>query len=534
LKLPVYILSFFLPALILAGPVQAQSAGYVRSSQMVLIMPFEAAAGAPPGSEWLGESFPEILGDRLRSGALVVIGSKDRSYALDRLGIPTSARLSRATIYEIAAQIEADYVITGRYSFDGSRITAWAEVMNMARLRLSPEVSESGPFQDLINAQTALAWDLVPALRAPGGAPEMKAGPAAKAEFIAQFPALRLDALENYIRGISAPTPQEKIRLLKEAVRLEPGHILAIMELARTYFGQRDWEQAAAWYTKVPTGDPSANEARFYQGLSFYYAGQLEKSEAAFRELTLRLPLTEVYNNLGAIAARRGDKRALGYFEKSAQTDASDADYRFNLAVQMFRDGDTAGATRRLREALVLRPDKDARALLDAIIAGTAAKDHLPPPRIKTNYDESSFRQLAAEIENVNEMRLSKTDPATHAAFHIQRGRELLESGLAGEAEKELREAVILDPVNASAHSALALVYEALEEKAGARSEARASLRLKPSAEAWLVLARLDLADHNPGEALQGADRALALEPENSQALALKRDIGAGKQSPQP
>jgi TolB-like protein len=310
---------------------------------MVLIMPFEGAAGAPPGSEWLGESFPEILGDRLRSGSLVVIGSKDRSYALDRLGIPASARLSRATIYEIASQIDADYVITGRYSFDGNRVTAWAEVMNMARLRLTPEVSESGPLQDLINAQTALAWDLLPALRAPGGAPGMQSDPAAKAAFIAQFPAIRLDGLENYIRGLSASTPQEKIRLLKEAIRLEPKNNLALLELARTLFGMRDYEQAATWYMKVPAGDPSTNEARFYQGLSFYYAGQLEKSEAAFQELTVRLPLTEVYNNLGAIAARRGDRRALGYFEKSAQTDAGDADYRFNLAVQMFRDGDTAG-----------------------------------------------------------------------------------------------------------------------------------------------------------------------------------------------
>jgi Tfp pilus assembly protein PilF/TolB-like protein len=518
----------------MAGPglVPAQSTGYVRSSQMVLIMPFEEAPGAQ-GAEWLGESFPEILSNRLGHSPLMVISRNDRRYAFERLGIPAGAKLSRATIYEIAQQIDADYVITGRYSFDGSRVTAYAQVMNMARLRLGPEVSESGPLQDLINLQTALAWDLMPALYPAGG--EASARPA-KAEFIAQFPALRLDALENYVRGVSAATPQEKIRLLKEAVRLEPGHTLAMLELARTYFGLREFEQAAAWFVKVPTGDPGANEARFYQGLSFFYAGQMEKAEAAFRALAVRLPLTEVYNNLGVIAVRRGDKRARGYFEKSAQTDAGDPDYRFNLAVQLFREGDTAGATRQLRESLALRPDNEARSLLEAIIAGTASRDHLPLERIKSNYDESSFRQLAAEIENINEERLSTADAATHAAFHVQRGRQLLESGLAAEAEKELREAVILDPVNASAHSGLALAYEALQEKASARSEARASLRLKPSAEAWLVLARLDLADHNPGEAAQNADHALQLEPANEQAQALKREIAAaaGRQPPQP
>jgi Tfp pilus assembly protein PilF len=110
----------------------------------------------------------------------------------------------------------------------------------------------------------------------------------------------------------------------------------------------------------------------------------------------------------------------------------------------------------------------------------------------------------------------------------VQRGRELLEQGLPSEAEKEFMEAVVLDPNHAGAHAGLARVKEADQDRAGAQKEAQISLRLSPSAEAYLVLARLDLADNNPGAAQQNVERALALDPANAAAVALKHDIAAG------
>ena len=52
-----------------------------------------------------------------------------------------------------------------------------------------------------------------------------------------------------------------------------------------------------------------------------------------------------------------------------------------------------------------------------------------------------------------------------------------------------------------------------------ARAEARTSLRLHPSVEAFLVLARLDLRDNNIQAAGENVDRALALEPHLPEAL---------------
>lgn len=490
---------------------------------MLLIMPFENTSNVP-GIDWIGEAFPEVLGNRLTSASLFLIGRDDRLYAFDRLGIPATAKPSRATIFQMAQQIDADYVVMGSYNFDGNTFTVHSQVMDLGRLKLSPDMAESGPLTSLINIQTALAWDISYTLDSLLGA--------SKNQFLAQFPPIRLDGLENYIRGVLAANAQQKIKYFKEAIRVEPGHALAMLQLAKTYYQIRDYQSAVAWFSRIPQNDRSYNEAQFYLGLAAYYAGQMDKSEAAFRSLALRLPLTEIYNNLGVVSARRGEKHARGYFERTLQTDPNDPDYHFNFALALFREGDTPGATRQLRESLTLHPDPEVKAFLDSIASGTASKDHLPPERIKSNYDESSFRQLALEIENANEARLQQADSANHAAFHVQRGRQLLEEGVGSEAEKQFREAVVLDPTNAEAHAGLARVLESVQDAAGARNEAKAALALKPSAEAYLILARLDLMENKTASAEQNADHALALDPANAAAVALKRDLAMNSKRP--
>jgi Flp pilus assembly protein TadD len=262
--------------------------------------------------------------------------------------------------------------------------------------------------------------------------------------------------------------------------------------------------------------------------------GDFSRAEEAFTFVASRLPLTEVYNNLGVVAGRRGKRSEIDYLQKAVKSDPNDPDYRFNLAVALYRAGDSAAAARQLREALTLNPsDTDAKGLLDSIAGnlGRTAEGHatpgarIPAERLKRNYDETSFQQLALEIQNATEMRLSKTDPARHAAYHVERGRELLTQGFTSEAGKEFREAVLLDPANAAAHAGLARVLEDNNDAAGARSEAQSALRLQPSADALLVLARLDVKAHQPQSAEQRVDQALALEPDNATAIALKRSL---------
>jgi tetratricopeptide (TPR) repeat protein len=517
-----------LAALAVASPSPAQQQpGSGRVSRLLLIIPFENMSNLP-GIDWIGESFPEILSTRLSPSGFFIMGREDRLNAFDRLGIPTGARPSRATLYQVAQQLDADYVLMGDYRVDGVNITAHARLMDMERLRLSPELTEAGPLANLIAIQTALAWDILNTLNP---------GAVARADFISQFPAQRPDVLENYVRGITATNDQEKVKHFKEVVRLEPTHALAMLQLGKSYYKERDYESAVSWLARVPAADANFNEAQFYLGLAAFYSGHMDKAENAFRTLAARMPLPEVVNNLGVVAARRAQHEARGYFEKTVQTDPNEPDYRFNLAVALFRDGDAQGAARELRELLAIHPDSEAKSFLEAIASG-APPARLPLERIKRNYDESTFRQLALEIENTNEARLAKSDPASHAEFHLLHGQELLQEGLPGEAEKQFREAVVLQPASAEAHAGLAEVFEAGQDSAGARNEARMSLKLQPNSEAYLVLARLDLAENKTTAAAQDVEHALALDPANAAAAALKRDIAAGAtgkaQSPQP
>jgi Flp pilus assembly protein TadD/TolB-like protein len=508
----------FLAISVLESPLQAQQQpGAARVSRLLLIIPFENTSNSP-GTDWISESFPEVLSTRLGPSGFFIMGRDDRLNAFDRLGIPPGAKPSRATLYQVGQQLDADYLVMGDYRIDQATITAHARVMDMERLRLSPELTESGSLSNLIGIQTALAWDILNTLNP---------GTVSKDSFIVKFPAQRPDVLENYVRGITALNDQEKIKYFKEVVRLEPTHSLAMLQLGKSYYKARDYESAASWLARVSMKDANANEAQFYLGLATFYGGHMDKAESAFRTLAARLPLTEVLNNLGVVAARRGEKSAHGYFEKTVQTDPNEPDYRFNLAVTLFHEGDTQGAARELRELLAIHADAEAKTFLEAIASGTQPA-RMPLERIKRNYDESTFRQIALEIENTNEARMAKSDPASHAAFHVQHGQELLQSGLPVEAEKEFREAVALNPGNAGAHAGLAAVLENDQDITGARNEARMSLKLQPTAEAYLVMARLDLAENKSSSAAQNVDRALALDPTNAAAAALKRDIASG------
>jgi Flp pilus assembly protein TadD/TolB-like protein len=500
----------------------AQSAP--TSGQTVLAIPFENQSKAP-GLEWISEGFPELLQERLTSPTLYVLPREDRMRAYDRLGVPGNVRLSRATLYRISEQLDVDYVVLGSYTFDGRTFSATARVLNMRRERLLPSSIETGPLTELLDIQTRLAWDILRIVR-----PDLSTS---KQVFVSSAPAIRLDAFENYVRGIIAPNAQEQIRRYREAVRLNPTYTEALLQLGKALYRDHQYGEAISFLARVPQGTSEAREANFYLGLAAYYAGDFARAETAFSFVATRMPLSEVYNNLGVVASRRGEKSSSEAFQKAVDADPENADYHFNLGVSLYRAGDLNGASRQLREALALRPaDGEAKSFLDSIAPAApkgagAAHSKLPLERIRLNYDENSFRQVAMKIEAAAELRLAKTDAHTHAQYHVDRGNEFLKQGFISEADREFREAVSLDNANASAHSGMARVLEANNDVVGARSEAQAALRVRQFVEPLLVLARLSLRDNEVEAASEDLDRALRLEPQNAQAQALKQAIAA-------
>jgi tetratricopeptide (TPR) repeat protein len=490
----------------------------------VLILPFENTSKAT-GLEWISEAFPEIMGESVGSTGLYIIPRDDRDLAFDRMGVPLGSHLSRETLYRISEQIDADFVVLGKYDFDGQTFTATAQLLDMKKLYLAPEVKEAGPLTNMVDIQRALAWDL---LR--GVAP---ASIGSKDKFLQSAPPIRLDAFENFVRGELATTRSEKIQRFHEAVRLNPGYTQAILQLGMTYYNNREYESAASWFVRVPASDSQAGQASFYRGMSCYYMSDYDCAESAFESLAANIPLPEVVNNLGIVMGRRGKRSEIEWLQKAVAADPSDPDYHFNLAVAYARLFDNTQAIAQLKQALQLRPaDSEAKAFLDTLGSGggsvraaSTSSSKLPLQRIKRNYDETSYRQLNLEIERMAEAKLAKEDPKQHAQFHVDRGQQLLAQGFNADATKAFQEAIGLDPNNAAAHAGLAEAYAAAGKDKEAAAEASAALKLKPSASAYLLLARQNLKDNKLSAANEEVEQALALDPRNQDAQALKRTI---------
>src|SRR6185312_2084521 len=99
-----------------------------------------------------------------------------------------------------------------------------------------------------------------------------------------------------------------------------------------------------------------------------FNSGKYADAEAAFAFVASRLPLPEVVNNQGVAASRQGHN-AVPLFQRASTADPNDADYHYNLAVSLLRQGDFAGAQREVNQTLKLRPKDSEAAMLKARIS---------------------------------------------------------------------------------------------------------------------------------------------------------------------
>ncbi len=508
--------------------------------RLLLILPFEDRADRPD-LDWIGEAVPEVLNRRLASAGFLPISRDDRLYALGHLGLPQSFQPSRAGEILLAQNLDADDVIVGSFTASGPRFQASARILNMHTLHMSAPIVEEADMARLLDVLNSLAWRVAKQLD-PNFA-------VAQNTFVSIDSRLKVSAFENYIRGLVEPSPEARIRHLKEAVRLDPSYSPSLLALGMAFYGNQQYDQAATTLGRLPTDDANAREADFYRGLSYIYLGSYVKAEDAFAFVSQQLPLPEVVNDQGVAASRRG-KDGSALFLQAIAADPDDADYQFNLAVSLAHKNDVQGALAAIGKAIKLRPsDSEAQTFqstlqaqaqknapanrVNAAFGPAPQQDNLPLERVKRTFNEASFRQAAFEMEQMQAMRLSSLPPAKHAAVLTDEGTRYFYQGLMLEAEREFQAALQIDSGNAGAHAGLAMVRERGGDAGTARQEAQESLKLEPNTPAYMVLARLDLAANQLPDAASAVSRALQLEPQNSAARRLRQQLEAkGQQIP--
>src|SRR6266851_9613499 len=400
----------------------ARTASAESRHETLLIFPFENESRMA-NLDWLGEGLSELTAERLEDRGVNVLSREDRLATLERMGLPDSARFSHATIVKIATEADADAVVYGRIQSDGKTATLEARVLHLSSPSLSPPLTETGAVQDLLRAQARLTWQILCAL-------DQKECPAQGAStdessFTEPPASLRLDALENFVRGLAGSQDEERLRLLREAARLQPAWDRPAFELGQIYLKRRDCDSALVWYSRVPPNRPDGAEASFATGVCHLARNDSSRADAAFSGLIDRtrkagergaLPdLPEIHNNLGVARLRLGKWNEAGAeFERASALDPEEADYWVNIAIAKLIGKQAAAAVAPLERARKIEPDdKGARALLIAALEslgrnpdaaairaeGTESVDKSSQPNLK---DGTGLARLARVSRNLD------------------------------------------------------------------------------------------------------------------------------------
>ncbi|MCL5744261.1 MAG: tetratricopeptide repeat protein, partial [Acidobacteria bacterium] len=357
-----------------------------------------------PGLDWIGESVAEAVSQALTDEGVLVVGREDLREACRRLSLRPYARLTTASVIKIAETLDATRVMYGAFEFhslvgalDQSKGTLRisTRILNLKQVKAGAETVEMGAIEDLNELQARVAWQAL-----------KKAAPrtaATEADFLHHRPTVRLDAMESYVRGLVAGTDEQRIALFTKAANLAPDFTPPCFQLGRVYWKKKEYRTAIEWLSRVKPPDSRFHHATFLLGLCRFHAADYAGAQAAFQTVADAVPLSEVFNNLGAAESRRNLPEAIENFRKALAGDDSDPVYQFNLGYALWRQRDFAAAADHFRAAQA-RDSSDAVAtyMLGHCLQKTAPRTGDPRTtnleRIKENYEERADRPLKAEL----------------------------------------------------------------------------------------------------------------------------------------
>jgi len=541
-----------------SAPVTGRSATLPQNG-VFLVFPFENV-GTTPRLDWIGAGLEELSIQRLSAAGQQVFSHEGRLDEMDRAGLPSNAKLSRATMLHIAQDLDADYVVFGNFTSDGTLLTVNARALRVNPVALLPAIRESGPLDSMMNLHTRLTWRLLTTID--------RKFPLNLAEFSKLQRVLYLGAFEQYIRGLLANDDETRIRDLKEAVRLEPNWPDPAFSLGQVYFTRNDCASALPWFARVPPTNERSVEAIFATGVCHLRLNQPDKAEKLFTKLQQDLKqnmasgadLPEILNNLALAFARQGKiTAALPALARARDLDPDEDDYPFNLGLLSLQNNDLTAATAQFREAADREPDNaEDRAFLIYSLERAGKKDEatearntafetfgpngLPALKLDGKADSfAKYQRVNSELDTTALRMQLATPPATGpaaaesatpvdpAVAHLRRGRQELGAGQLDTAEKEFRAALAADPKNALAHRELADIYRRGGKLDEAVQELQTSLALRDSATARVMLARIYLEQKKPQLARVEVEKAVKLAPNYTEARQLLEHLEKSK-----
>jgi len=527
-----------------------------RAADVLMTMPFENVSGRAQ-YHWVGESFAVLLSDLLDTPGLLVIRPDERNLAFERVGVRVTDLLTRATEIRVAEAAGANLILIGTYDIGGEQkdttIAITARLIDTREGRLVGNVLNfSGLLSDLQEMQGKLAWNILysrdPAL------------PYSTDQMIRRAKSVPPRAYESFVKGIQTADQKLRENFLQRAImeynkESQAGHYAqAIYELGLLNFQQRDFAEALKWFKQLYKDDPHYLEGLFYLGLSAYSTGNVNESAAAFEKLVEPLPLLEVLNNAGAMLVAKGEaSRALPILYRAVLANPNDLTLRFNYGYALWRNRNFEEAVPNLRVVTASSPrdgtalyiyakslasagmtaeageaDQEARRNLSEYAKWEVAPESIPSlARMKFEFNRASLYKIERQHQSVPNVPRAQ---AVSTQQSLERARQLFEAKNDAEALNELQRLLVADATVAEAHLLRGKIYQRRNEVENAISALTAAVYWNPRlVAAHVALGQLYLVRGDRTRALAHSKQALEIDPEDRDALALKRQIEIGR-----
>ena len=538
---------------ILSGVLILASSLAVRAStDTIVTMPFENLSGRAEYN-WVGESFAAALADLFDKPGLVAIRPDERNVAYKQEGLPPTAILTRATMIKIAERAGANLVLMGTYRIAGegrdSTITITARVVDIREGRLvGKEYNRGGPLVDLQRLQGDLAYEIL--------YQHNQALPFSRDQLTTDATLAPIGAFENFIKGTLTRDREARVGFLDHAIKeyaekTKSQYIAAIFELGRIRFEAAEYKETLEQLALVDEKNPRYDEAQFYVGVAQDALGQTDQSLATLKKLAARLPLFEVYNNIGVLLIKQKRyKDAIDHLKPAAEAASRDTDTLFNLGYAYFLAKDNANAALTLKnETRQQASDGEAFYILSKALAAesdpaaaTAASDQakkllpsfaqwetkgLPPlARVKASFSKINYyRYKRDQDERLNpQTQISSQPPQADQLFET--ARSAFNAGRDADALQALGKLLQVAPQNYDAHLLMGRVYERKGDFDRAANALKAAIFWNPKlVPAHVLLGRIAVLKDDCASAQASVDKALQIDINDQDAQALKRLI---------
>ena len=402
-----------------------------------------------------------------------------------------------------------------------------------------------------------------------------KALPYSQNQLVQEATKIPQKAFEAYVKAVQLPLRSEvRANYLKNALRFYADSLggavypQAAFELGRGYMDLGNWKDATEYFSKLQKKEPHYAEAAFYASLGYTKLGDYGRALATVVPLSSDLPLIAVYNNAGAVAvqAARENKndaertrllnQGMDFLGQASKSAPSDQMVNFNYGYALFLAGKYNEAADHFRPVITSdQQDGQAYFLFSKSLAklgnaeAAAAADDMARRYLRTAYAkwETEWQKSGSTtavnlrmrdvlnreevfgLDREKNITAAMGSPSSATQDLLVKARDLYQAGRDEEALPELHRVVMIEPTNAEAYLLSGRINLRRSDQEAAIAALKTAIFWDPKLiDAHILLGKIFLDRGDRGEARKYALSAMAIDPNNQEAIALQRQVTMG------